>query len=168
MMSTNSRNCRNASRRGSRLDRATVYRKKLLAAGYLPIPVNGKAPPIQGWSDIQATDGLIDRWADQYPSATNTGIITAYTPAIDIDVLDFAVADELQCIVEQMIGTSTVRTGLAPKRALLFRTDRPFKKLDATYTSPDGRTHKVEISPGQQIRCRWYPPDHARALHMAW
>ena len=60
-----------------RLDRATVYRKKLLAAGYLPIPVNGKAPPIQGWSDIQATNGLIDRWADQYPIATNTGIITA-------------------------------------------------------------------------------------------
>jgi hypothetical protein len=42
-----------------RLDRATVYRKKLLAAGYLPIPVNGKAPAIQGWSDIQATDALI-------------------------------------------------------------------------------------------------------------
>ena len=72
-----------------RLDRATVYRKKVLAAGYLPIPVNGKAPPIQGWSDVRATDGLIDRWADQYPGATNTGIITAYTPAIDIDVLDF-------------------------------------------------------------------------------
>ena len=86
------------------------------------------------------------------PSATNTGIITADTPAIDIDVLDPAVADELQCMVEQMIGTSAVRTGLAPKRALLFRTDTPFKKLDATYTSPDGRTHKVEILGwGQQI-----------------
>ena len=135
-----------------RQDRATVYRKKLLAAGYLPIPVNGKAPAIQGWSDIQATDALIDRWADQYSSATNTGIITADTPAIDIDVLDSVVADELHCMVEQMIGTSAVRTGLAPKRALLFRTDTPFKKLDATYTSPDGRTHKIEILGwGQQI-----------------
>jgi Bifunctional DNA primase/polymerase, N-terminal len=135
-----------------RLDRATVYRKKLLAAGYLPIPVNGKAPAIQGWSDIQATDALIDRWADQYASAINTGTITADTPAIDIDVLDSAVADELHCMVEQMIGTSAVRTGLAPKRALLFRTDTPFKKLDATYTSLDGRTHKVEILGwGQQI-----------------
>ena len=50
-----------------------------------------------------------------------------HTPAIDIDVLDPAVADELQGIAEQMIGTSAVRTGLAPKRALLFRTDTPFK-----------------------------------------
>ena len=135
-----------------RLDRATVYRKKLLAAGYLPIPVNGKTPPIQGWSDIQATDALIDRWADQYAIASNTGIITAYTPAIDIDVLDSAVADELHRMVEQMIGSTAVRIGLAPKRALLFRTDTPFKKLDATYTSPDGRTHRVEILGwGQQI-----------------
>jgi hypothetical protein len=103
-------------------------------------------------SCLQATDVLIDRWADQYASATNTGIITANTPAIDIDVLDSAVANELHCMVEQMIGTSAVRTGLAPKRALLFRTDRPFKKLDATYTSPDGRTHKVEVLGwGQQI-----------------
>jgi hypothetical protein len=71
--------------------RATVYRKKLLSAGYLPIPVNGKAPAIQGWSDIQATDALLDRWADQYASATNTGIITAYTPAIDGSRADFFV-----------------------------------------------------------------------------
>jgi AAA domain len=55
-------------------------------------------------------------------------------------------------MVEQMIGTSAVRTGLAPKRALLFRTDTPFKKLDATYTSPDRRTHKIEVLGwGQQI-----------------
>jgi hypothetical protein len=143
-----------------RLDRATAYRKKLLAAGYLPIPVNGKAPPIQGWSDIQATDALIDRWAEQYASASNTGIITAYTPAIDIDVVDPAVADELHRLVEQMIGTSVVRTGLAPKRALLFRTDRPFKKLVATYTSSDGRTQKVEILGwGQQIVVDGIHPD---------
>jgi hypothetical protein len=39
-----------------RLDRATACRKRLVAAGYLPIPVNGKAPPIKGWPDIEATD----------------------------------------------------------------------------------------------------------------
>jgi hypothetical protein len=135
-----------------RLDRATAYRKKLLAAGYLPIPVNGKAPPIQGWSDIQATDALIDRWAEQYASASNTGIITAYTPAIDIDVVDPAVADELHRLVEQMIGTSVVRTGLAPKRALLFR------------TYPKGRDSWL----GPTDCCRRYPPRHATALHVAW
>ena len=136
------------------LDRATAYRKRLLAAGYSPIPVNGKAPPIAGWQDIEATNGP-DRhgWVNKYADATNTGILTRTTPAIDIDVFDPAVADELQEIAERMIGASAVRTGQAPKRAMLFRVDEPFDKISTPiFISPDGRTHKVEIlCRGQQI-----------------
>ena len=144
-----------------RLDRATAVRKRLLAAGYLPLPVNGKAPPIKGWSDIEATNTIIDRWAHEYADATNTGIITRTTPAIDIDVLDPAVADELQQLAERMIGTSAVRTGRAPKRALMFRTDKPFKKISTpVFVSPDGRTHQVEIMGwGQQIVVNGIHPD---------
>ena len=135
------------------LDRATAYRKRLLAAGYLPIPVNGKAPPIAGWQDIEATKVQIDGWAGEYTDATNTGILTRTIPAIDIDVLDAAVADELQEIAERMIGASAVRTGQAPKRAMLFRVDEPFDKISTpVFVSTDGRTHKVEIlCRGQQI-----------------
>ena len=145
----------------ARIDRATTYRKCLLAAGYRPIPVNGKAPPIEGWGDIQATNALIDKWATKYPDATNTGIITAATPAIDVDVLDRAVADELQDLAGRMIGISAVRTGRAPKRALLFRTDVPFKKISTPFfISPDGCTHKVEILGwGQQIVVNGIHPD---------
>ena len=144
-----------------RLDRATAVRKRLLASGYLPLPVNGKAPPIKGWSDIEATNTIIDRWALEYADATNTGIITRTTPAIDIDVRDPAVADELQQLAERMIGTSAVRTGRAPKRALLFRTDVPFKKISTpVFVSPDGRTHQVEIMGwGQQIVVNGIHPD---------
>jgi Bifunctional DNA primase/polymerase, N-terminal len=78
------------------LDRATACRKRLLAAGYHPIPVNGKAPPIAGWQDIQPTQVLINSWADNYANATNTGILTRTIPAIDIDVLDPAIAGELE------------------------------------------------------------------------
>ena len=96
---------------------------------------------------------MIDRWTREFPDATNTGVITRDTPAIDIDVLDGAVADELQKLAERMIGDSSVRTGRAPKRALLFRTDTPFDKITTpVFVSPDGRTHKVEILGwGQQI-----------------
>ena len=144
-----------------RLDRATADRKRLRASGYVPIPVNGKAPPIKGWSDIEVTDVHIDRWVYEYPDATNTGILTRTTPAIDIDVLDSAVADELQKLAEQMIGTTAVRTGRAPKRALLFRTDAPFKKISTpVFVSPDGRTHQVEIMGwGQQIVVQGIHPD---------
>jgi hypothetical protein len=76
------------------LHRATVCRKRLLAARYSPLPVNGKAPPIAGWQDIEATNNIISTWEHKYGDATNTGILTGNTPAIDIDVLDPAVADD--------------------------------------------------------------------------
>jgi hypothetical protein len=144
-----------------RLDRATAVRKRLLAAGYIPLPVNGKAPPIAGWQDIQATNILIDKWAYEYTEATNTGILTRTAPAIDIDVLDPAVADELQQLAGRMIGISAVRTGNAPKRALLCRADASFSKISTpVFVSPDGCTHQVEVlSRGQQIVVHGIHPD---------
>jgi hypothetical protein len=75
--------------------RATLCRKRLVAAGYLPLPVNGKVPPIPGWQEIEATMAMIDGWEISCAHATNTGILTRTTAAIDIDVLDRPVADEL-------------------------------------------------------------------------
>jgi predicted P-loop ATPase len=143
------------------LDRATACRKRLLAAGYLPLPVNGKAPPIAGWQDIKATNAVINDWADKFADATNTGVLTRTTPAVDIDVLDPTVADALQEIAEQVIGISAVRTGQAPKRAMLFRAEVPFDKVSTPiYISPDSRTHKVEIlCRGQQIVVHGIHPD---------
>ena len=87
-----------------RRHRATACRRRLLAAGYSPLPVNGKAPPIPGWQDTAATNDIISTWEDKYPDATNTGVLTSNTPAIDMDVSNSAVADEVQQIVERMIG----------------------------------------------------------------
>jgi len=42
------------------LDRATAQRKRLLDAGYVPAPTAGKRPVIDGWQDIQPTEGIID------------------------------------------------------------------------------------------------------------
>jgi hypothetical protein len=140
---------------------ATACRRRLFAAGYSPLPVNGKAPPVPGWQNIVVTNEIISAWEDKYPDATNTGILTGNTAAIDIDVLYPAVADELQLIAERMIGTSAVRTGHAPKRAMLFQTDAPFDKISTPiFISPDGRTHKVEIlGRGQQIVVYGIHPD---------
>ena len=45
-------------------DRIARYRKHLLAAGYLPLPVNGKKVLIKDWSNITATNAIIDRWTE--------------------------------------------------------------------------------------------------------
>jgi hypothetical protein len=127
-------------------DRIAAYRKQLLAAGYRPLCCNGKTPPIPGWQDILATPAVISKWPDQYPDAKNTGILTRDAPAVDIDVTDEEVAEEIEVLAEDLLGKTAVRVGRAPKRALLYRTDLPFPKLSTgVFTSPSGHRHKVEI-----------------------
>jgi hypothetical protein len=134
----------------------TVRRKRLLEAGYRPIPANGKAVHLAGWSSLQPTEADIEAWARERPGDTNTGLLTRDTPAVDNDVLDPDVATELCREFLSMIGNGgrvIWRVGQAPKHAFLCRTDAPFKKIATpTFTSPDGRKHRVEVlADGQQI-----------------
>ena len=138
------------------LDRATAQRKLLLDAGYVPLPANGKAPSIKAWSAIQPTEDDICKWEQEHREATNTGIQTRTTPAVDIDCLDPKVADELQELLWSTVGDNgqvMVRYGRPPKRAILFQTDMPFFKIATpTFTSPDQCKHRVEIlCDGQQV-----------------
>ena len=135
-------------------DAATTQRKRLLQAGYLPIPTEGKKPSIPGWQTLVATEGDIDGWFHQYPAAFNTGILTRTTPAVDIDVYDPDVAQAIEAMLWDLIGTrGMVRFGEAPKRAALFRTETPFAKISTpVFTSPTGQRHRVEVlCSGQQI-----------------
>jgi hypothetical protein len=142
------------------LDRVAAYRKALLASGYRPLPCTGKNVLINGWSQILATNDIINNWTDQCPDALNTGLLTATTPAIDIDVTDDEVAEEIEILVEDMLGKSAVRIGRAPKRAILFRADVPFAKLVANFVALNGTTHKVEVlAQGQQIVVNGIHPD---------
>jgi hypothetical protein len=135
-------------------DTATKERKRLREAGYLPIPAIGKAPPIPGWQNTTASEDEIDRWFSEYPEALNTGIITRTAPAVDIDVYDPDIANEIEELLWSVIGTrGIVRFGQPPKRAALFRTDVPFGKMATpVFTSPTQQRHRIEIlCDGQQI-----------------
>ncbi|MFZ1095969.1 MAG: bifunctional DNA primase/polymerase, partial [Xanthobacteraceae bacterium] len=125
------------------MDRATTQRKLLLAAGYVPIPINGKAPIIPEWQKQQPTAGDVDKWPQLYPCAFNTGILTRATPTVDVDVYDAAVVEELRNLLWDVVGDSgraMVRVGRPPKCAIPFQTDQPFAKLSTPiFTSPDGR-----------------------------
>jgi putative DNA primase/helicase len=138
------------------LDRAIAVRKRLLRAGFLPIPCIGKKIDVPGWPNIVATEADIDGWFARYPEALNTGLLTRNTPAIDLDVYDPDVAEELETTLFEMIGEdgrTMVRFGRPPKRAVLFRTDQPFKKIRTpVFTSPDQKENFVEVlCDGQQI-----------------
>ena len=106
--------------------KAGEIRRALLASGYSPLPLNGKAPVLKEWqSKLQTNDGEIQLWDSMYPNATNTGILTQRTPAIDIDIIVPEAAEAIEALARETFGEHgdiITRFGHAPKRAILLRT----------------------------------------------
>jgi len=135
----------------------TARRVRYLTLGYEPIPVlsGRKRPAIDGWQDVELNINTISAWANNRPGELSTGIRTRHTPGFDIDILDPNVADQVQQALLNMIpqqGTILKRVGLPPKRLIPFRCATPFKKISATFKTPDDVIHKVEVlADGQQF-----------------
>ena len=141
-------------------------RQALKAAGFSPIPCKGKQPLIDGWqTKLDVSPEEMAAWP-----GSNTGMLCAYTPAFDIDILDPQAATEAEREVKDWFdgrGIIPVRIGLAPKRALLFRTGEPFPKVARHFKAPNGATHKIEVlCRGQQIVVDGVHPDTHRPY--AW
>ena len=139
------------------LDRALA----LHANGYTVVPIRPgeKRPGEDGWVQTRPTEKQIRKWAAGPYKNGNVGINTNGCPAVDIDVYDKKFAEEFADYIVERFNASCVRVGQAPKRLIMFRTDEPFRKLQATYT--DGKTaHKLEIlGSGQQFVAYGIHPD---------
>src|SRR5262245_23378786 len=139
-------------------------RLRLRRAGFSPIPLEGKKPVMSAWqSKIDTNAEEIELWEKVYHLALNTGVLTKFTPAIDIDILDEEAASAVEMLVREFFlesGEVLVRFGLAPKRAILLRTDKPFTKLSKSFIGPTGKEHKIEIlGDGQQLAVFGLHPD---------
>lgn len=136
----------------------------LQARGYRVIPIakGTKRPVEDGWQTFESSERDIKRWAEGRYKNGNIGILTEDTPAVDLDIYDASMAEEMERWVLAQFGETVVRVGNAPKRALIFRTERPFSKLQCVYS--DGTTeHKVEIlGKGQQFVAYGVHPDTGR------
>ena len=103
----------------------------------------------------------------RYPSASNTGILTARAPTLDIDILDPEAAAAVEALAKERFeesGFMPVRFGLFPKRALPFRCDTPFAKIAVPLTAPDDSIgQKLEfLANGQQVVINGIHPDTGR------
>jgi hypothetical protein len=138
---------------------AADVRNALRLAGYSPIPVNGKKPPLTGWEQKVSTNpDEIALWEKIFPDAVNTGILTRVTPTFDADIFNPEAAVAVEDLVRERFeerGYILVRIGLAPKRAIPFRTATPFKKITRNLVSPcssDAKPEKLELlGDGQQV-----------------
>src|SRR5262249_36973768 len=89
-----------------------AFRCKLATAGYCPLPLYGKTPPVygknnsrrgfDGWQKLNGvTRELIGMWARTWPDAVNTGVLTRNMPALDIDILNEAAAVAAEELVRE-------------------------------------------------------------------
>jgi hypothetical protein len=134
----------------------TLQRLRLVAAGYSPLPIEGKRPPMKDWqSKFKTSRAEIALWEKSWPTSSNTGVLTKFVPALDIDIMHAEAADAVEALAREHFeerGHIAVRFGKAPKRAILLRTDEPFNKLARVFTAPNGSEEKIEIlADGQQV-----------------
>jgi hypothetical protein len=145
----------------------TLQRLQLAAAGFSPIPVDGKRPLMTGWqTKLETGEGEIELWERLYPHSQNTGILCKFTPTIDIDIFHPEAADAIEQLIRERFeehGRILVRFGRWPKRAILLRTSTPFDKLALILTAPDGSQHKIEtLGNGQQVVVAGIHPETRR------
>jgi Bifunctional DNA primase/polymerase, N-terminal/D5 N terminal like len=142
----------------------TERRLRLRDAGFSPVPIQGKAPPLKGWQDkLDSDPEEIALWGKLYRYAQSTGILTARTPAFDIDIHDQEAAGAVEALVRRRldhVGPFPVRFGKAPKRAILFQTDQPFPKIQIVFDAPDGSQQRLEfLGNGNQVVAFGLHPD---------
>jgi len=136
----------------TRLERRTA----MIANGYDElIPLIGKRPCYENWSQRPGTTTAeISAWETQFPKATNTGLLAANYPGLDIDISDPVVTQAMIDTVKDWYDGSDsailVRYGNAPKCLIPFRTDAPFAKMRRVFRDPSGKEQKLEFLGGGQ------------------
>lgn len=140
------------------------YGERLIENGYgiIPIQPGKKAPGFDGWQKARATKEQVREWLNHGHRAAGVGILTKYTPAIDVDVADEETSEWLVNRIHALTGAAPVRVGRAPRALLLFRTDEPFRKMrSGKWEDPEWcEQHQVEIlGDGQQFVAYAIHPD---------
>lgn len=130
----------------------------------IPIIPGEKRPAGKNWQKFDGSaEGVADYLADG-KGDHGVGIKSRYCPAVDIDILDEAVNEEIQQIVREIAGESRLRRiGLPPKVLWVYRAekDATWPKVDTgEWFDPQGRKAKVEIlADGQQFVAAHVHPD---------
>lgn len=147
----------------SRENYLEAYGTTLLLKGYdiLPIPLGAKhSVGVKDWGNLKVTEELLAGWVDA--GYEGISLKAALFPALDIDVLDEDVANQLEEWARENLGQTPVRVGRAPRRLLMFGAISPTlkKRRSATYIDPQGIEHSVELlGAGQQYAIYAIHPD---------
>lgn len=147
----------------TRNDYLAQHGAKLLDNGYQIVPIRpgGKSPDFDGWAKAKASKEQLKEWLDGGHKNAGVGILTKFTPAVDLDIRDPEVAALMVKYVQEVMGGKLLRVGQAPKALFFFRTDNPMRKRRSTERSDDlGSKNQVEVlGEGQQAVAYHKHPD---------
>lgn len=137
---------------------------RLFDLGYkvVPIPPGGKRPGISGWQHWEPSREKLVRMVGNGHALDGVGIRCRENPTVDADIHDPAMSDTLAAFVQNLVGITPKRVGLAPKWAMVYWTDEPFGKVSSPVYRDwiTGMDHKVEIlADGQQVVVYAIHPD---------
>lgn len=128
------------------------------------IPLQGKAPSIEGWTTYQATEEDVANWSS---SKTNVGLLAKNFPGIDCDVTDTTLSLRIRQIAREIFGVKCpIRIGQAPKWLMVTRLadDHPPIKKQKLSFSKGNELHHVEVlGDGQQYVVDGIHPDINKA-----
>jgi len=112
----------------------------------------GKAPGLKynsgrwggyAWRKHRVTFDDVIRWDRD---GANVGLAGAAFPALDIDVLDESLVDEIRQLALQHLGPAPVRVGRKPKALLIYRTEKPIDTQRIRFVDLDtGELHLIEF-----------------------
>lgn len=135
--------------------------------GFVVMPVKGKAALLKGFSNLwkkRPSDKTIGRWINEHGDL-NTGLCLGEVIAVDIDIDDQQLADEVHGLVIECLGESTfLRFGRRPRRSLIYRVDPIVAEhLVSSWVVGSVTTGKVELlGPGRQLVIYGTHPDTAK------
>lgn len=132
------------------------YALQLFKDGYIPTPLKGKGQGmIPGWSSIRYDEDFVNHLRNEkggYSIGILCGIGNFPIVAIDIDVYDPIVSNEISNAIITRFGYSPIRIGKKPKQLIVYLSDKEFSKSKISFEDESGVTQSVEVlGKGQQF-----------------
>lgn len=140
-----------ATKRSPKRVNAPLTFTSLHAAGYEPLPAEGKGVYLDGWPTLDVA-AHVAAWDASHKG--NIGLRCGLLRGLDVDILDAPLSEAIEEAVrrEFVLNGTPTRIGLAPKRLLPLRASQPGVKREVRFFRDGEPAGKVELlGAGQQF-----------------
>ncbi len=131
----------------------TKDRPKLLALGWQPVPLVGKACYADEWGAVTIDESKLAEWLAKHPDHEGTGIRCGEISGIDVDIKDNDdLCSDVAHVIESVFGEVTLARRGSKGFLVPVQTPEPLAKRILDFTDKSGNRYKIEfLAKGQQF-----------------